>query len=150
MIEAFASNASSADQANIIEKEYYKDRLLLDGEISDILSNCSDFKANKIFIEAPFLNEIINGDIVSSLLSPHTKELTIKYSKADLSSKRIINLLKSSSKNRKDISLTLQESGFNLFCKNYYREPMCYSRTLYTKRYSSSTQNIQALCTDNI
>ena len=109
LIEAFSSNVDTDTRAGLIENEYYKNRPLLDGELTDILSNCNDFKADKILIEAPLLDELVDGNVISALLSQHTKEIVIRYKQDNFGTKKLIDSLKSRSKNRKDLILSCHQ-----------------------------------------
>lgn len=105
LIAALSADKQNEDYDSRIEYEYYQDRPLLDGEVKDILENCSDLKANRILICAPYISEIINGDICSAILSQSTKELFILHGIQDRRANDIIKNLKSISKNRKDLRL---------------------------------------------
>ena len=105
LIAALSADKQNEDYDSRIEYEYYQDRPLIDGEVKDILENCSDFKANRILICAPIISEIINDGICSAILSQSTKELFILHGTQDYLANDTINKLKSMSKNRKDFRL---------------------------------------------
>lgn len=149
LIEAFNSNVNSDERGILIENEYYKDRLLLDGEVMDILLNCGDFRAKKILVELPYLEEFINDDVIPALLSPHTEELIIRFSPDDRRASDVIKKIKARSKNRKKLHVMAQEvqaiSGIKLYIDSkcaitgqYVQKETVYRRHLY-KLYATVT-----------
>lgn len=107
LIKAFASKDEPSTRLAAIEVAYYSDRSLLDGEVEDILSNCSVFKAEKILIEVPYIGEFLNGAVMTSLLANQTKEIIINYSSNDYQANRIIDDLKKRMRGKKDFKLTI-------------------------------------------
>lgn len=83
LIEAFKLRGVQSDWADSLEAAYYAERPLLDGELQDILYHCADFKAPRIFIQAPFLAELLNDDILRTIFSAHTKEVIVCYNRND-------------------------------------------------------------------
>ena len=83
MIAAFKLRGAQSDWADLLEAAYYADRPLLDGELQDILYHCAAFKAPRIFIQAPFLAELLNDDILRTIFSAHTKEVIVRYNRND-------------------------------------------------------------------
>lgn len=149
LIEAFTSNVNSDERATLVENEYYKDRLLLDGEVMDILSNCSDFRAEKILLEFPYLGEFINGTVISALLSSHTKELVIRFNSHDRRAQDVIKEIREKSKNKRDFHLVIQEvpsvSGVRIYIGGkcaitgqYVQKNTVYNRHIY-KLYATVT-----------
>ena len=105
LIETTTSKVNSEKRAELAETEYYNARPLLDGEINDILQHISDFRAEKVYMEAPYLNEFINNDVLSAIFSSHTKELIVRYSGNDRNADKIINNMKSIPKKQKRFRL---------------------------------------------
>lgn len=107
LIEAFQSNINPTEQAELIEKEYYQNRPLLDGEVEDILCNLNLFRAERIYIQTPYLTEFFNDDVIASILSPFLKELTIKAIEDSAPNKRILERIKNATKKRKGFKMNV-------------------------------------------
>lgn len=101
LIEVLNSQRKQSERWSAIETAYFTDRPLLDGEVEDILCNCFNFKAECIFIEAPFLGELLNDSTIGSLFSSATKELVIRYSQDDFRAKRLLDKIKGIAEEKK-------------------------------------------------
>lgn len=103
LIEAFKLRGAQSDWVDLLESAYYADRPLLDGELQDILYHCATFKAPRIFIQAPFLAELLNDDILRAIFSAHTKEVIVRYNRNDHQASSILSRME---KLRKECVLT--------------------------------------------
>ncbi len=103
LIAAYKLRGMQSDWTDSLEATYYADRPLLDGELQDILYHCAAFKAQRIFIQAPYLAELLNDDILRAIFSAHTKEVIVHYNPDDYQADFILGRMK---KLRKDCALT--------------------------------------------
>lgn len=63
-----------------IEEMYFADRLLLDGEVRDILIQCDTFKPTALCISTPFLRRLFeDNEIIHYLVSSKVKDIFIEY-----------------------------------------------------------------------
>lgn len=83
--------------------EYYKDRMLLDGELLDFIQYHADFQPTKIWIETPYLSELFENNAINFQIGRSVKEIFICHSDRDYGAKRIIDNIKRSINNRNDI-----------------------------------------------
>ena len=93
LVAALKFRGTQDERAYSLEDAYYTNRPLLDGELQDILYNCASLKAPRILIQAPYLAELLNDDIIRAIVSPHTKEVIVHYNKNDLQAKHMLDQL---------------------------------------------------------
>lgn len=77
-----------------IEESYYTDRLLLDGEVHDMLVQCDSFKPSSLCLCTPFLHRLSEDNEISyNLMHSRAKDIFIEYNadeyKAEDSVKRL-------------------------------------------------------------
>lgn len=98
-------NSKGNNRYTEIEKAYYQDRMLLDGELIDFIEHNEDFRPEKILIEAPILNEILPSQISSIPIGSKVQEITIIYNEKDQSAERIISELRSKLRQNRQLKL---------------------------------------------
>jgi len=106
LLAALSMSARQEERLAAVEEAYYRDRPLLDGEIEDILQNCSDFKPERILIEAPYLEDFLTETTIRALLSSHAKELVIHYSEDDRNAGKVLSTIKKLAKGQSDCKIT--------------------------------------------
>ena len=63
-----------------IEEKYYTDRLLLNGEVHDMLIQCDTFKPSSLCLSTPFLRRLSEDNEISyNLMHSRTKDIFIEY-----------------------------------------------------------------------
>lgn len=94
-----------------IEQEYFQNRPLLDGELIDFIENHSSFNPQKLWIEAPYLCELLVNNARSFTLSQSVKELVICYSKNDKSARQIISNIREMVRKRNGLTFKTYEKS---------------------------------------
>jgi hypothetical protein len=112
LITATKQHGEKHIRQQIIEDAYFSDRPLLDGEIADILLHANEKKSEEVFIKMPYLYEYLTPSVISILAGmPTIRHLILCHDNRDKSSERIIKDLKSSTRNRKNFTLTIVPLG---------------------------------------
>ena len=106
LIEAAGFRGSQGERLAALEAAYFRDRPLLDGEAEDILRNCFQFKAEEILIEAPYLGELLDDEGIHAVFSPHTREVTVRYSPDDFQAGHVLGKLRKQAAARKTCKFT--------------------------------------------
>lgn len=145
LIDAIRIVGDVNQRGALIEEAYYQDRPLLDGEIYDILCNCHMFKAESIFIEAPYLADFLTDTAISGLLSQHTKSVVLHYDSNDRSAANIIRKIQERVKKQSDKkTLILKETSINSV--KFYFGNACAIQASYNAKKTVYGRHVYKLC----
>ena len=144
LIAAFKLRGVQSDWADLLEAAYYADRPLLDGELQDILYHCAAFKAPRIFIQAPFLVELLNDDILRTIFSAHTKEVIVRYNRNDYQADFILGRM---GKLRKDCVLTTVPSE-DISSVKFCFGTACFIQGQYAAKETVYKRRLYKLCAE--
>lgn len=144
LIAAFKLRGAQSDWADLLEAAYYADRPLLDGELQDILYHCAAFKAPRIFIQAPFLAELLNDDILRTIFSAHTKEVIVRYNRNDYQADFILGRM---GKLRKDCVLTTVPSE-DISSVKFCFGTACFIQGQYAAKETVYKRRLYKLCAE--
>lgn len=144
LIEAFKLRGVQSDWADSLEAAYYAERPLLDGELQDILYHCADFKVPRIFIQAPFLAELLNDDILRAIFSAHTKEVIVCYNRNDYQADAMLERM---GKLQKNCTLTVVPSE-NISCVKFYFGTACAIQGQYAAKETVYQRHLYKLCAE--
>ena len=144
LIAAFKLRGVQSDWADLLEAAYYADRPLLDGELQDILYHCAAFKAPRIFIQAPFLAELLNDDILRTIFSAHTKEVIVRYNRNDYQADFILGRM---GKLRKDCVLTTVPSE-DISSVKFCFGTACFIQGQYAAKETVYKRRLYKLCAE--
>lgn len=142
LVAALKSRGVQDKQVFSLEDAYYANRPLLDGELQDILYNCASFKAKRILIQAPYLAELLNDDIIRAIISPHTKEVIVHYNQDDLQAEHVLAQL---ARNKKDCLLTAT-SFQDISVVKFYFGSSCAIEGKYVEKETIYRRRLYKLC----
>lgn len=145
LIASAGLRGNQGERLSAIEAAYFSDRPLLDGETGDILCHCSSFKADRIFIEAPYLGELLHDDAIRAIFSPHTKEVIVRYSQKDLQAKRILDKLSRLAANPEECRLTTIPLP-DLSSVKLYFGSVCAIQGQYAEKETVYRRHLYKLC----
>lgn len=142
LVAALKFRGAQDERVFSLEAAYYANRPLLDGELQDILYNCASFKAQRILIQAPYLAELLNDDIIRAIISPHTKEVIVHYNQNDLQAKHVLNQL---TRNKKDCLLTSIPFQ-DISAVKFYFGSICAIEGKYVEKETIYRRRLYKLC----
>lgn len=145
LIEAASLRGSQSERLSAIEEAYFNDRPLLDGETKDILRHCFSFKADRILIEAPYLDEFLHDDAVQAVFSPNTKEVIVRYSQKDFQAKRILDKLSKQAAGLKECKLTIVPLP-DISSVKFYFGSVCAIEGQYAEKETVYRRHLYRLC----
>lgn len=94
LIDLLEKRSKVAVSTENIEKLYYSDRYLLDGEMRELIINCNEYKPKQIIIISPFIKRLFEDNyLVDTLASLDLDKLLILYNKFEYGVKNSIEFL---------------------------------------------------------
>lgn len=109
LIDAARAYSDRQKEDSAIASAYFQSRPLLDGEIADMLENCTDFRAKAIYLSLPICGEYLSDTVISAL-TVNVERLVLSYDKDDYSAESTINKIKGALAERRSI-LELREDA---------------------------------------
>lgn len=105
---------------------------------------CAAFKAPRIFIQAPFLAELLNDDILRTIFSAHTKEVIVRYNRNDYQADFILGRM---GKLRKDCVLTTVPSE-DISSVKFCFGTACFIQGQYAAKETVYKRRLYKLCAE--
>ena len=116
-----------------LEEAYFSDRLLLDGEIRDLLTQCDLFKPTSLCISTPFLRRLFeDNDVVYMLAVSKAKDIFIEYNPDEYKVKDAIKRLTEKITDGKNIYLCPTNNSVQLTGDIFVFYPRAFVKTQYT------------------
>ena len=126
-----------------IEEAYFADRLLLDGEVHDILIQCDLFTPFSLCISTPFLQRLSEDSEISySLTHSKAKDIYVEYNLDEYKVEDSVKRLTEKMTDKKNLYLCPVNSPYKITEDTYIIYPRALIKTYYENIEVGSTQKV--------